>query len=90
MKYNFRSGKYNYHIYWNQISSKSFIDYDNSSFCTDGNPIRLEHPRCSVMVEVLDQYQTVQRRLEPYLTRYYNTMSNDPTYQDQVMYFWLN
>lgn len=46
--------------------------------------MRLEHPRCSVMVEVLDQYTQIQRRLEPYLARYYQAMANDPVYNDWV------
>ncbi|KAB7502982.1 Large proline-rich protein BAG6 [Armadillidium nasatum] len=45
--------------------------------------IRLEHPRCSVMVEVLDQYQDVQRRLQPFLQQYYRTMVDDRSYEEQ-------
>ncbi|MPC30734.1 Large proline-rich protein BAG6 [Portunus trituberculatus] len=44
--------------------------------------MRLEHPRCAVMVEVLDQYTQIQRRLEPYLARYYQAMANDPVFSD--------
>lgn len=36
------------------------------------------------MVEVLDQYTQIQRRLEPYLARYYQAMANDPVYNDWV------
>ena len=46
--------------------------------------VRLEHPRCAVMVEVLDQYTQIQRRLEPYLARYYQAMANDPAFSDWV------
>lgn len=46
--------------------------------------VRLEHPRCAVMVEVLDQYTQIQRRLEPYLARYYQAMANDPVFSDWV------
>lgn len=46
--------------------------------------VRLEHPRCAVMVEVLDQYTQIQRRLEPYLARYYQAMANDPVFSDGV------
>lgn len=49
--------------------------------------MRLEHPRCAVMVEVLDQYTQIQRRLEPYLARYYQAMANDPVYNDWVSDF---
>ncbi|KAG7161488.1 Large proline-rich protein BAG6-like [Homarus americanus] len=44
--------------------------------------VRLEHPRCAVMVEVLDQYNQIQRRLEPYMVRYHQAMANDPAYTD--------
>ncbi|XP_071529720.1 uncharacterized protein [Panulirus ornatus] len=47
--------------------------------------VRLEHPRCAVMVEVLDQYNQIQRRLEPYLARYHQAMANDPVYSDGDM-----
>lgn len=53
----------------------------NDSGGGSGN-IRLEHPRCSVMVEILDQYNTVQRRLQPYLARYHASMTQDPTYEE--------
>ncbi|XP_076054621.1 uncharacterized protein LOC143033267 isoform X2 [Oratosquilla oratoria] len=46
-----------------------------------GPSLRLEHPRCSVMVEVLDLYRTVQQRLQPHLQRYYNLMSTDPSFE---------
>lgn len=46
--------------------------------------VRLEHPRCAVMVEVLDQYNQIQRRLEPYMTRYHQAMANDPVFSDEV------
>lgn len=42
--------------------------------------VRLEHPRCGVMVEVLDQYNLIQRRLQPYMSRYHQAMANDPVY----------
>ncbi|KAK8749785.1 hypothetical protein OTU49_015541, partial [Cherax quadricarinatus] len=45
--------------------------------------VRLEHPRCAVMVEVLDQYNQIQRRLEPYMARYHQAMANDPVYSDE-------
>lgn len=49
-----------------------------------GSNLRLEHPRCGVMVEVLDQYSQVQRRLEPYLAQYHRAMATDPTFSEAV------
>ncbi|KAK7074122.1 hypothetical protein SK128_012406 [Halocaridina rubra] len=62
-----------------------------------GSNMRLEHPRCSVMVEVLDQYNLIQRRLQPYMTRYYQAMATDPAYtendwtalQQEQLLLWL-
>ncbi|XP_068228771.1 large proline-rich protein BAG6-like isoform X2 [Palaemon carinicauda] len=42
--------------------------------------LRLEHPRCCVMVEVLDQYNVIQHRLQPYMNRYHQAMANDPVF----------
>ncbi|XP_066951680.1 large proline-rich protein BAG6 isoform X3 [Macrobrachium rosenbergii] len=42
--------------------------------------LRLEHPRCGVMVEVLDQYNVIQHRLQPYMNRYHQAMANDPVF----------
>lgn len=41
-----------------------------------------EHPRCSVMAELLRHYRDTQRRLDPHLSRYINIMDIDPVYED--------
>lgn len=63
-------------------TSSSTADEGSSS---DGGlgSVRLEHPRCAVMVEVLDQFNQIQRRLEPYLVRYRLAMANDPVYSSE-------
>nr|XP_027237512.1 uncharacterized protein LOC113828695 isoform X5 [Penaeus vannamei] len=62
-------------------ATASVGDGANSNDGGLGN-VRLEHPRCSVMVEILDLYNQIQRRLEPYMTRYHQTMANDTAYGD--------